>query len=122
VARLQLSERELHVLRTSLHAAVDGACIPGWEFEALIGCTRSRARRSLDAGLRRIELRGERPAEPVCERMVLLLSAALGARQALAADELRPLIAKLTAQERSPLESGIALRGDVVVPKRARSR
>jgi hypothetical protein len=113
VARLQLSERELHVLRASLASAVEGACIPEWELEALAGCSCSGLKRSLDAGMRRLELRGERPSESTCERMVLLLSAMLGASEG-PATELQGLIARLGTPERSPLESGVALRGELV--------
>jgi hypothetical protein len=121
VARLQLSERELHVLRTGLTSAVEGACIPEWEFEPLIGSTRSRVKRSLEAGLRRIETRGERPSEATCERMLLLLSSLLGASQGQATYELEQLMVRLGSGDRSPLESGVALRGEVV-PARAQRR
>jgi hypothetical protein len=113
VARLQLSERELHVLRASLASAVEGACIPEWELEALVGCSRGALKRSLDAGMRRLERRGERPSEPTGERMVLLLSAMLGASHGRVA-ELEGLIERLATPERSPLQSGVRLRGDVL--------
>lgn len=116
MARLQLSERELQILRESLTTAVEGTCIPDWEFEALIGGTRSRVKRSLEAGLRRIETRGERPSESTCERMLLLLSSMLGASHGQAMGELEQLVARLGSEERSPRESGVALRREVVLP------
>ncbi len=119
MARLRLSEREIHVLRSSLATALDESCLPDWEFESLIGCSRGQARRSLEAGLRRIEQRGERPAASACERMLLLLSASRGAATG-PSHEVEDLIERLAVQDRSPLESGVALRGDVVPRKRAR--
>jgi hypothetical protein len=117
VARLQLNERELTALRACLASAIDGTCIPAWEFESLFGCSRGRAKRSLEAGVRRIELRGERPSEPTCERMVLLLSALLGASPGDQDNELLELlIARLGAHDdRAPLRSGISLREDVAL-------
>jgi hypothetical protein len=122
VAQLQLSERELHLLRASLASAVEGACMPQWELEALTGCSQGALKRCLDAGTRRLERRGELPSESTRERMVLLLSATLGASHGQAASELEGLIARLATPERSPLESGIALRGDVLLGARANQR
>ncbi|HEX5658644.1 MAG TPA: hypothetical protein VFX59_15680 [Polyangiales bacterium] len=108
------------MLRTSLASALEGACIPDWEFDALIGCSRARARRSFEAGVRRLETRGELPGETTCERMVVLLSALLGASRG--SGELERLVARLGVQERSALESGVALREDLVAPAQAQRR
>lgn len=117
MARLLLSEHELKLLRACLAAAVSGACIPEWEFEALFGCSRGRATRSLEAGVRRIESRQDRPSEAVCERMVLLLSALLGASQQgqmagadASVHELTQLIERLSVPAETPHKSGVALR------------
>lgn len=114
MAKLELSERDLDLLRMCSTAAIEGRCIPEWEFDALFGCSRSRAKRSVDAAIRRIETRGERPSEPACERLVLLLSALRGASDGLNTDELEALIERLTAIEdtRSARSSGVALRAD----------
>lgn len=117
MARLLLSEHELNLLRTCLVSALDGTCIPDWEFAALFGCSRGNATRSLEAGVRRIEGRQERPSEVVCERMVLLLSALLGASHGRASarpssEDLTLLIARLSLPEETPRKSGVALRED----------
>jgi hypothetical protein len=44
-----LSERELDIVTKSLRAAADGEFFPEWEFETLIGATRSKIRSEADA-------------------------------------------------------------------------
>src|SRR5688572_25225050 len=46
---LSLSERERNIVANSLRAAADGAFFPDWEFETLIGATRSKIRSEADA-------------------------------------------------------------------------
>lgn len=46
---LSLSERELNIVAKSLRAAADGTFFPDWEFETLIGATRSKIRSEADA-------------------------------------------------------------------------
>lgn len=111
MARLLLSEYELNLLRACLASAVGGTCIPDWEFDTLFGCSRANATRSLEAGLRRIETRQDRPSETLCERMVLLLSALLGSGSMQASEQdLTLLIGRLSVPEETPRKSGVALR------------
>lgn len=67
---------ELASLEKCLLSAVDGRCIPDWELEALLGCTRGEARERIVAGLA-----ADRGDELLLDQAVILLSALSGSAQ-----------------------------------------
>jgi len=118
VSKFGVTESEFDGLRRCLAAAIDGRCIPEWEFEALIGCTRHEARDIADIDPRELEL-----DEQLLDRVVALLSALSGAAQPSSPgsqghevdlDELHALLGKLLGgvaeQEHPELVSSVSLR------------
>lgn len=71
-----LTDDELIDLRRYVLMAVNGTCIPEWEFEALVGCTRIDAR-----GLLASALSAEGELEDILDYLVALLSALSGSAQ-----------------------------------------
>ncbi|HEY6880267.1 MAG TPA: hypothetical protein VI299_19720 [Polyangiales bacterium] len=124
MARLQLSGRDLDLLRACATAALEGKCIPDWEFEALFGCSRMGAKRTVDAAVRRIEGHGERPQEQACERLVLLLSALRGTTQGQDAQDIGTLIGRLSAADDTHRArcSGVTLRAEATGAAHAQRR
>ena len=73
---LGLTVEELANLRAYLLAAIERPCIPEWEFESLIGCSRSEARRRIECDLPRVS-----HDERLLDQVVALLSMLAGASQ-----------------------------------------
>jgi hypothetical protein len=128
-----MTEDELVCLERFVVSAIEGACIPDWELEALLGCSRVEARLCVESGLR-ADSDGD---GPLLDQLVVLLSALAGSAQLgsraqldgnLELSELHRLLARLlgaptdlpAAQaKRAPeLESQIKLR----VPPAAAAR
>jgi hypothetical protein len=76
VSTFGLTEHELCGLRALLISAIEGRCIPEWEFEPLTGCSREEAREFVDTGLNEAFL-----DERGLDQLVVLLSALLGSVQ-----------------------------------------
>jgi hypothetical protein len=55
VSILGLTADELAILRTCLRAAIERPCIPDWEFESLIGCSRADALCRVESDLEHAE-------------------------------------------------------------------
>jgi hypothetical protein len=51
VSILGLTTDELASLRTFLLAAIESPCIPEWEFDSLVGCSRAEALSLVESGL-----------------------------------------------------------------------
>lgn len=77
MARFDMTEDELVSLEGFVASAIEGACIPDWELEALLGCSRVEARLFVEAGLR-IEGDGD---GTLLDQLVVLLSALAGSAQ-----------------------------------------
>lgn len=72
-----MTEDELACLERFGVSAIEGTCIPDWELEALLGCSRVEARLFIEAGLR-----GEAGGDgPLLDLLVVLLSALAGSAQ-----------------------------------------
>jgi hypothetical protein len=72
-----MTEDELSRLETFLLSAIEGGCIPEWELEALLGCSRNEARELVGAALR-----GEGEVDSgLLDQLVILLSALAGSVQ-----------------------------------------
>jgi hypothetical protein len=115
----EMTERELEGLRRCLAAAIDGRCIPEWEFEALVGCTRQEARGLLDVDLALLE-----HDEQLLDRAAALLGALSGAALLTSCSweghdidlaELHTLLARVLAaglEDRPERVSSVSLRAE----------
>ncbi|MEY4509141.1 MAG: hypothetical protein RLZZ450_1263 [Pseudomonadota bacterium] len=72
-----MTDDELISLERLVLSAIEGCCIPDWELEALLGCSRVEARLSVQTGLRGKSDRDGR----FVDQLVVLLSALAGSAQ-----------------------------------------
>jgi len=77
VARFGMTDDELVCLEKFVVSAIEGTCIPDWELEALLGCSRVEARLFVEAGLRS----GHAGDGTLLDQLVVLLSALAGSAQ-----------------------------------------
>lgn len=135
MSRFGMTEDELTCLERFVFRAIEGDCIPDWELEALLGCSRVEAHLLIAA-----RLRGDQEHDgALLDQLVVLLSALAGSAQLgsrgrlhgeLDLADLHGLLTTLVgaptglptpADKRAPeLESQIKLR--VPAPAVARSR